>query len=91
MCTLWQTLTTTCYYVGGTNNLERRVWEHKNHVKPDGFTEKYKCHKSVYFEHANGIKTAIEREKQLRNWQREWKNELIEKQNLEWMDLSIEW
>ena len=78
-------------YVGVTNNLERRVWEHKNHINPNSFTEKYKCHKLVYFEHTNDIRVAIEREKQLKNWKREWKNELIEKQNPEWADLSSEW
>ena len=58
-------------YVGVTNNLERCVWEHKNHVNPNNFTEKYKYNKLVYFEHTNDIRTAIEREKQLKNWRRE--------------------
>ena len=78
-------------YVGVTNNLACRVWEHKNHVTPNSFTEKYKCHKLVYFEHTNDIRIAIEREKQLKNLKREWKNELIEKQKPEWVDLSVEW
>jgi len=78
-------------YVGVTNNLERRVWEHKNEVNKDSFTSKYNCFKLVYYEHTNSIRTAIEREKQLKNWKREWKNELIGKQNPDWTDMSIEW
>ena len=78
-------------YVGVTNNLERRVWEHRNNVNTDSFTSKYKCHKLVYCEHTNSIRTAIEREKQLKNWKREWKNELIGNQNPDWIDLSLGW
>ena len=78
-------------YIGVTNNLEKRVWEHKNHVDKDSFTSKYKCHKLVYFEHTNCIRAAIEREKQLKNWKRVWKNELVESQNPLWNDLSDEW
>jgi len=77
-------------YTGVTNNLERRVWEHKNHIDPNSFTGKYKCNKLVYVEYSNNIKAAIAREKQLKNWKREWKNELINKQNPMWVDLSIE-
>ena len=78
-------------YVGVTNNLERRVWEHKNNINHNSFTAKYKCHKLVYFECLKDIATAIVREKQLKNWKREWKNSLIEKQNPEWLDLSVEY
>ena len=78
-------------YIGVSNNLEQRVWEHKNELNKDCFTSKYKCHKLVCYEHTNSIRSAIEREKQLKNWKREWKNELIEKQNPEWIDLSLEW
>ena len=78
-------------YVGVTNNLERRVWEHKNKVNANSFTSKYNCHKLVYYEHMNSIRVAIAREKQLKNWKREWKNELIGKQNPDWTDLSLEW
>ena len=77
-------------YVGVTNNLERRVWEHKNNIKTDSFTGKYKCNKLVYFEYSSDIEAAIAREKQLKNWKREWKNELVEKLNPEWKDLSVE-
>ena len=76
-------------YVGVTNNLERRVWEHKNDINKNSFTFKYKCHKLVYYEHANNIRVAIEREKQLKNWKREWKNDLVKEQNPNWIDLSI--
>ena len=78
-------------YIGVTSNLEHRVLEHKNRVHPNSFTAKYKCFKLVYFEHGNSIKSAIEREKQLKNWKREWKNELVEKLNPEWNDLSAGW
>ena len=78
-------------YVGVTNNLERRVWEHKNDRNANSFTGKYNCHKLVYFEYTNSIKDAIAREKQLKNWKREWKNDLIEKQNPTWEDLSLSW
>ena len=77
-------------YVGVTSNLERRVFEHKNNVHEDSFVKKYNCNKLVYFEHTTDIRVAIEREKQLKNWKREWKNELIESQNPDWKDLSLE-
>ena len=77
-------------YLGVTNNIQRRVWEHKNEINKDCFTSKYQCHKVVYIERTSSIRAAIEREKQLKNWKREWKNELIEKQNPKWMDLSGE-
>ena len=76
-------------YIGVTNNLERRVWEHKNKIDADGFTSKYNCHKLVYYEHANDIEAVIAREKQLKSWKREWKSELVESQNPAWDDLSI--
>ena len=78
-------------YVGVTNNLERRVWAHKNQINADCFTAKYNCDKLVCFEHTNSIKDGIAREKQLKNWKREWKNALIEKQNPKWEDLSIKY
>ncbi|MCL2673972.1 MAG: GIY-YIG nuclease family protein [Defluviitaleaceae bacterium] len=78
-------------YAGITGNLEQRVLEHKSDINADSFTAKYKCHKLVYYEHVDDIKMAIVREKQLKNWKREWKNELIESQNPDWEDLSLEW
>ena len=77
-------------YLGVTNNLERRILEHKNQAN-SGFATKYQCFKLVYFEHTSSIRAAIEREKQLKNWKREWKNVLIEKQNPQWIDLSLQW
>jgi len=74
-------------YVGVTNNLQRRVYEHKNKLV-DGFTKKYGLDKLVYFEETNDIRVAIEREKQLKHWERKWKMELIEKDNPEWEDLT---
>lgn len=75
-------------YIGVTNNLTRRVFEHKNYLI-SGFTQRYKCKKLVYFEQSNNIKSIISREKQLKNWRREKKVYLIEKNNPEWEDLSI--
>ncbi len=77
-------------YVGVTNNLERRIYEHKNKVL-DGFTKKYNVDKLVYFEQTSDIRAAIEREKQIKGWLREKKNALVETVNPEWKDLSLEW
>jgi len=74
-------------YIGVTNNLTRRVAEHKAKINK-GFTYKYNCDKLVYFEKFDLIVEAIAREKQLKNWKREWKNELVVKQNVRWEDLS---
>ena len=76
-------------YIGVTNNLERRVFEHKHKLK-DGFTKKYNLTKLVYFERFNDINDAIKREKQLKNWHRQWKINLIESKNKEWKDLYEE-
>jgi putative endonuclease len=76
-------------YVGVTNNLERRIYEHKHKLK-DGFTKKYNLTKLVYFEMFNDINDAINREKQLKNWHRQWKINLIESKNKEWKDLYDE-
>jgi putative endonuclease len=74
-------------YVGVTNNLTRRVAEHKGKINK-GFTYKYNCDKLVYYEVFDLIVDAIAREKQLKNWKRAWKNELVVKQNPYWEDLS---
>ena len=76
-------------YVGVTNDLNRRLYEHKNKLI-DGFTKKYNLTKLVYFETVNRIEDAIRREKQLKNWHRQWKINLIETVNKEWKDLSAE-
>jgi putative endonuclease len=74
-------------YVGVTNDLVRRIAEHKAKINK-GLTYKYNVDKLVYFETFNLMTDAIAREKQLKNWKREWKNALIDKENIEWMDLS---
>jgi len=75
-------------YVGITNNLVKRVWEHKN-KKIEGFTKKYDVHYLVYYEQHNNPESAIKREKQLKKWNRLWKIRLIEEKNPEWKDLNI--
>jgi putative endonuclease len=74
-------------YIGVTNDLERRMYEHKNKMI-DGFKKKYNLTKLVYFEATTNINSAIEREKQLKNWHRDWKINLIKESNPEWRDLS---
>jgi putative endonuclease len=73
-------------YIGVTNDLRRRSFEHHSHLM-EGFTAKYHVNQLVYFEETNDINTAIAREKQLKNWRRLWKLELIEQQNPDWTDL----
>ena len=77
-------------YIGVTNDLERRLYEHKNHLVK-GFTEKYNLQKLVYFESTTDVRAAIEREKQLKKWRREKKNMLIKAINPTWSDLSKDW
>ena len=79
----------TVVYTGVTNNLVRRVNEHRSRTKT-GFTEKYSVHKLVYYEITNSIKDAIYREKQIKGWKREKKNSLINENNPEWKDLYDE-
>ncbi|MAQ99568.1 MAG: hypothetical protein CMI00_03420 [Oceanospirillaceae bacterium] len=73
-------------YVGVTSNLIQRVWQHKENLA-EGFTRKYAVHDLVYFEMHESAESAIHREKRLKEWQRQWKIELIEKGNPEWKDL----
>jgi putative endonuclease len=73
-------------YIGVTNNLIKRVYEHKNDLV-EGFTKKYGVHKLVYYEQTESVYSAIQREKQLKKWNRSWKIELIEKLNPDWDDL----
>ena len=77
-------------YIGVTNNLERRVYEHKNKLI-DGFTKKYNIGRLVYYEEFDYIDEAIQREKNLKNWHRQWKINLIEMMNKEWVDLADDW
>ena len=76
-------------YIGVTNNLKRRVYEHKNEII-DGFTKKYHVHKLVYYETTTEVKAALEREKQLKGWRREKKNSLVTDMNPNWKDLYDE-
>ena len=77
-------------YIGVTNNLQRRLYEHRNHLAK-GFTQKYKVDKLVYFENTGDIRVALEREKQFKGWSRSKKNALITKTNPNWKDLSADW
>ena len=73
-------------YIGITNDLVKRVYEHKNDIN-EGFTKKYKVHILVYYEAYNDVNSAMKREKQMKKWKRQWKIELIEKNNPNWKDL----
>jgi putative endonuclease len=73
-------------YIGVTNDLIRRVYEHKTDVVPS-FTSRHQLHHLVWYEHAVEIRAAIQREKQLKNWKRHWKIQLIEQTNPHWQDL----
>jgi putative endonuclease len=73
-------------YIGVTNDLIKRVWQHKNKAA-DGFTKKYEVDKLVYYESTENIESTILREKQLKKWNRDWKIRLIQEKNLEWKDL----
>ncbi|GAB4458789.1 MAG: GIY-YIG nuclease family protein [Anaerolineae bacterium] len=76
-------------YVGVTNNLERRVYQHKQ-KQIDGFTAKYNVTKLVYYEETTDVKTALAREKEIKKWRREKKNMLVSAVNPVWRDLSDE-
>ncbi len=80
----------TVLYVGVTNNLERRIYEHKQKVV-EGFSKRYNLNKLVYFEVCQDAYNAITREKQLKNLLRRKKEELINAMNPDWKDLSEEW
>ena len=80
----------TSLYIGVTSNLQKRVWEHKNKII-EGFTKKYNVDKLVYYELTDSIETAINREKQLKRWHRQWKINLIKEMNPEFKDLSLDW
>lgn len=76
-------------YIGVTNDLMRRVYEHKNNLI-DGFTKKHVVHRLVYYEQYDDVVNAIQREKRLKKWNRQWKIELIEKENPEWKDIYMQ-
>jgi len=73
-------------YIGVTNDLIKRVYEHKNNAV-EGFTKKYGVHNLAYYEETQDVNSAITREKQMKKWKRSWKIELIEKTNPDWEDL----
>lgn len=75
-------------YTGMTSDLLRRMWEHKKKVVP-GFTKRYGVHKLVWFEAHESREAALQREKQIKEWKRDWKINLIERKNRHWSDLSL--
>ncbi len=77
-------------YLGVTNNLERRLYEHKNKLVK-GFTEKYNVNKLVYFEQTQDVTAAIARKKEIKKWRREKKNQLVKRMSPNWKDLSSGW
>ena len=80
----------TTFYIGVTGNLQKRIWEHKNKVV-EGFTKKYNVDKLVYYELTENVESALNREKQLKRWHRQWKINLIKEMNPEFKDLSESW
>ena len=76
-------------YIGVTSNLLKRVYEHKNNLA-NGFTKKYGVHNLVYYEQTEDLNSAIQRERRLKKWKRQWKIELIEESNPDWKDLYCE-
>lgn len=80
--------TNVTIYVGVTNDLPRRLWQHWHSWDKDSFTAKYHVDKLVYYEQTSDVKAALERVKQIKSWNRRKKNQLIETMNPEWKDLS---
>ena len=83
-------VTGTVVYTGVTNDVVRRVYEHKQHLEPDSFTARHNIHKLVYYEYTNDVRAAIEREKQIKGWNRKRKDKLIASKNPNWEDLYQE-
>jgi putative endonuclease len=79
----------TVLYIGITNDLLRRVLEHKNNLN-EGFTKRYRCHKLVWYEETSDVESAIMREKQMKKWKREYKNNAVAKLNHGWRDLAAD-
>ncbi len=77
-------------YIGVTNNLERRIFEHKKKLV-EGFTKKYDLDTLVYFENFQYVNDAIIREKNMKKWKRQWKINLVEEENPDWKDLAHDW
>ena len=79
--------TNSTIYTGVTNNLVKRIYEHKNTLDPDSFTARYHIHKLVYYEATSDVTAAIEREKRIKSWNRKRKNQLVDGMNPHWEDL----
>ena len=82
--------TNVTIYTGVTNDLVRRVYDHRHEADPRSFTARYKVHKLVYFEQTTDVRAALEREKQIKSWKRAKKNQLVESMNPVWRDLYPE-
>ena len=80
----------TVVYVGMTNNIYNRTLQHKEKINPNSFSAKNNLNKLVYYEEFGDVNLAIKREKQLKNWHREWKENLIKEKNPEWKDLFVD-
>ncbi|MBK7107870.1 MAG: GIY-YIG nuclease family protein [Bacteroidetes bacterium] len=78
-------------YIGVTNSIRRRVYEHKTKHNRNSFSARYNCNKLIYYEMFEVMDTAIAREKELKKWQRNWKEDLINTSNAEWNDLAKDW
>jgi putative endonuclease len=87
---MMQSASRRALYVGMTNHLRKRVWEHRNHIR-EGFTDDYNCTRLVYWESFDDVANAIDREKQLKRWRREKKMWLIARKNPRWQDLAADY
>ncbi len=87
---IMQSISRHVLYIGMTNNLRKRVWQHKHHDL-EGFTNDYNATRLVYWDKYDDVRNAIDREKQLKRWRREKKIWLIERMNPGWKDLAAEW
>lgn len=81
----------TVLYIGVTSDIQQRIFDHRTGKDKHSFAWTYQCWKLIHLEEFNNITDTIAREKQLKNWQRKWKNELLEKENPEWKDLALDW
>ena len=78
-------------YTGVTGNPFGRMWQHKNQADPDSFTARHNVKRLVWYEVHDNPVTAIQREKHIKDWKRDWKKRLIEEMNPTWRDLSTDW
>ncbi|PCJ27433.1 MAG: excinuclease ABC subunit C [Flavobacteriales bacterium] len=81
----------TVLYTGFTNDIENRIDSHKTKIVAKSFTARYNCDKLVYFEVYESLSDASHREKQIKKYRREWKENLINENNLDWNDLAEDW